>query len=76
MFCPGQVGFQVARRVEAEKAHKLAVWGLSKGLIAHQERVFPNLACKAAGLSLDNPLGLAAGKEPDELRSFSSCLTA
>ena len=61
MICPGQLGFEVAKRVEAERAHQMAVWGLAKGLIAHQQRIFPNLACKVAGLSLDNPVGLAAG---------------
>ena len=64
-FCPGQLGFQVAKRMEAEKAHKLAVWGLSKGLVSSQQRVYPNLACNAAGLTLDNPVGLAAGFDKD-----------
>ena len=65
MACPGQLGFQIAKRVDAEKAHKLAVWGLSKGLIAPQQRHYPNLACKVSGLTLDNPLGLAAGFDKD-----------
>jgi dihydroorotate dehydrogenase len=71
--CPGQLGFHVAKRIDAEKAHKLAVWGLSKGLVARQRRLYANLATTVSGLSFDNPLGLAAGfdKDADALPGLS-----
>ena len=64
-LCPAQLGFQVAKRMEAEKAHKLAVWGLKNGIIAEQIRSYANLSCQVSNLSFENPLGLAAGFDKD-----------
>jgi len=45
-----------------EAAHRLAIWGLGHGLVGRQPAdAWPRLATCLCGLSLPNPLGLAAG---------------
>jgi dihydroorotate dehydrogenase len=52
----------LARLVDAETAHHLAVAALARGLIGPSHRpTDPRLACRVMGLDFANPLGLAAG---------------
>lgn len=52
----------LARLVDAESAHRLAVAALARGLIGPTRRpADPRLACRVMGLDFANPLGLAAG---------------
>ncbi|MGI9434327.1 MAG: quinone-dependent dihydroorotate dehydrogenase [Geminicoccaceae bacterium] len=49
-------------RLDPERAHRTAIFGLSHGLVGHQARDrWPRLATSIVGLELPNPLGLAAG---------------
>jgi len=49
-------------KLDPEKAHRLAIRGLSLGLVRHRPRdLSPRLKTTIAGLDLPNPLGLAAG---------------
>ncbi len=49
-------------RLDPERAHRTAILGLRLGLVGHQAKTaWPRLAISIAGLSLPNPLGLAAG---------------
>lgn len=57
-----RMGLRVLRRVDPERAHGLALRALRTGLAPLPGRVTsPRLACEVAGLTLDNPVGLAAG---------------
>jgi dihydroorotate dehydrogenase len=52
----------VLRRFDAETAHGLALAGLKAGFGPRNRDTFePNLATRLAGLTLANPIGLAAG---------------
>jgi dihydroorotate dehydrogenase len=52
----------LARLLDAETAHRLAVAALARGLIKPTRRTpDPRLACRVLGLDFANPLGLAAG---------------
>jgi dihydroorotate dehydrogenase len=53
---------RLMRMTDPERAHEAALWGLRLGLgpRARAER-WPRLATQLAGLSLPNPVGLAAG---------------
>lgn len=52
----------LARLVDAESAHRLAVAALACGLIGPARRPpDPRLACRVMGLAFENPVGLAAG---------------
>ncbi|HEY7899834.1 MAG TPA: quinone-dependent dihydroorotate dehydrogenase [Caulobacteraceae bacterium] len=52
----------VLRRFDAETAHGLALAGLKAGFGPRNRHTFePNLATRLAGLTLVNPIGLAAG---------------
>jgi dihydroorotate dehydrogenase len=52
----------LARLLDAETAHRLAVAALARGLIGPARRPpDPRLACRVLGLDFPNPLGLAAG---------------
>lgn len=52
----------LARLLDAESAHRLAVAALARGLIGPARRPpDPRLACRVMGLDVANPLGLAAG---------------
>ena len=54
------------RRVEAERAHGLAMLAMRLGLAAENPAADPpSLASTAAGLSFTNPIGLAAGFDKD-----------
>jgi dihydroorotate dehydrogenase len=45
-----------------EKAHRVAIWGLGRGLVRRQPAgAWASLATSLCGLELPNPLGLAAG---------------
>lgn len=56
----------ILRRMEAERAHKLAILGMRLGLAAeHTKADPPSLATTVAGMSFKNPLGLAAGFDKD-----------
>ena len=54
---------KLANRLPPEYAHDLAIYALKSGLAPLAERCF--LPVKTAGLSFDNPLGLAAGFDKD-----------
>lgn len=48
--------------IDAERAHRVAIRGLQLGLIKDQSvKKWPSLSTSIAGLTLPNPLGLAAG---------------
>lgn len=52
----------LARLLDAETAHRLAVAALARGLVGPARRpADPRLACRVMGLDFVNPLGLAAG---------------
>jgi dihydroorotate dehydrogenase len=52
----------LARLLDAETAHRLAVAALARGLVGPARRpADPRLACRVMGLDFANPLGLAAG---------------
>jgi len=52
----------LARLLDPERAHDLALWALGRGLVGHDAAPDdPVLATRFLGLSLANPLGLAAG---------------
>jgi dihydroorotate dehydrogenase len=54
------------RRLDAERAHKLAILAMRLGLAAENPKADPpSLATTVAGLSFGNPLGLAAGFDKD-----------
>ncbi|MGR3805797.1 quinone-dependent dihydroorotate dehydrogenase [Marinibacterium profundimaris] len=56
------VGLALLRRMDPERAHGLALKALETGLVRPDAPVkSPRLAVTLAGLSLPNPLGLAAG---------------
>ena len=52
-----------AHRLSPERAHHLAVWAMSHGLVPAfgQEQDFPRLKQNCLGLNFTNPIGLAAG---------------
>jgi dihydroorotate dehydrogenase len=57
-----RAGLAALRRVEAERAHRLALLGLRSGAVRLPgEITSPRLRTEVAGLALANPLGLAAG---------------
>lgn len=52
----------LARLLDAETAHRLAVGALARGLVGKVRRApDPRLACRVMGLEFANPVGLAAG---------------
>jgi dihydroorotate dehydrogenase len=54
------------RRMEAERAHRLAIMAMRLGLAAENQAADPpSLATRVAGLSFGNPIGLAAGFDKD-----------
>lgn len=54
------------RRMEAERAHRLAILGMRLGLASeHTKADSPSLATTVAGMSFKNPVGLAAGFDKD-----------
>jgi dihydroorotate dehydrogenase len=54
------------RRMEAERAHRLAILAMRLGLAAESPAADPpSLATTVAGLSFTNPVGLAAGFDKD-----------
>jgi dihydroorotate dehydrogenase len=54
------------RRMEAERAHRLAIMAMRLGLAAENPAADPpSLATQVAGLSFGNPIGLAAGFDKD-----------
>jgi dihydroorotate dehydrogenase len=54
------------RRMEAERAHRLAILAMRLGLAAENTAADPlALATRVAGLSFGNPVGLAAGFDKD-----------
>jgi dihydroorotate dehydrogenase len=60
------IGAAFLRAVPPETAHGLAIVGLELGLGPRRDpRAWPSLATQIAGLSLPNPLGLAAGFDKD-----------
>lgn len=57
-----QIGLKVLRRIDPETAHGLAIKALRAGLgPTSGPFTSPRLRCDLAGLSLPNPVGLAAG---------------
>ena len=57
-----RIGLMMAARLEPEQAHRLAIRALKAGLVpAAQHGSDPRLAVSIAGLSLANPVGVAAG---------------
>ena len=56
----------VLRRLEAERAHRLAIIAMRLGLAAENPAADPPvLATTVAGLAFTNPIGLAAGFDKD-----------
>jgi dihydroorotate dehydrogenase len=56
----------VLRRLDAERAHRLAILAIRLGLAAENPAADPpSLATRVAGLSFSNPIGLAAGFDKD-----------
>lgn len=54
------------RRMEAERAHRLAILGMRLGLASEHMKADPaSLATTVAGMSFKNPVGLAAGFDKD-----------
>src|SRR6056297_2845219 len=57
-----RTGLAALHRLDPERAHDAALMALRAGLVPLPGRITsPRLRCDIAGLSLDNPLGLAAG---------------
>jgi len=57
-----RMGMALMRRMDPERAHRLALRALNSGLAPLPGPVTsPRLACTVAGLALPNPVGLAAG---------------
>lgn len=53
---------RILHQFDAERAHRVAIKGLGLGLTRYQKNnAWPRLATSIAGISLPNPLGLAAG---------------
>jgi len=70
-----RLALSLLRRVDPEKAHKLALIALKAGVAASpSRRVYPRLQCRFAGLDLQNPVGLAAGfdKNAEAIRPLIS----
>ncbi|MEO1192791.1 MAG: quinone-dependent dihydroorotate dehydrogenase [Pseudomonadota bacterium] len=60
------LGYALLRRLPAERAHRLALWGLRHGLgPARAPAPDPRLTQQIWGLTFANPLGLAAGFDKD-----------
>jgi dihydroorotate dehydrogenase len=56
----------ILRRIDPERAHRLAMLGMRLGLASENRRgELRSLATKVAGLSFQNPIGLAAGFDKD-----------
>jgi dihydroorotate dehydrogenase len=61
-----KVGTSALRRLPAERAHTTTIKALRAGLGPKANaKAFPELAVKVGGLSLPNPVGLAAGFDKD-----------
>ena len=57
-----RAGLALLHRIDPERAHALSLLALRAGLVALPGPVtLPRLACTLAGMSLPNPVGLAAG---------------
>ncbi len=57
----GDLAFSLLRRLPAERAHRLAIWGLQQGLAGSLQADSPALSQRLWGLDFPNPLGIAAG---------------
>jgi dihydroorotate dehydrogenase len=68
-------GARLLRSTDPERAHELSLAALEAGLGPHAPADPPILATRLAGLSLTNPLGLAAGFDKDA-RVPAALLTA
>ncbi|MCB8882472.1 quinone-dependent dihydroorotate dehydrogenase [Acidisoma cellulosilytica] len=54
------------RRMEAERAHRLAILAMRLGFAAENQKADPlRLGLKVAGMTFKNPIGLAAGFDKD-----------
>lgn len=61
-----RIGLAALRRLDAERAHEMALRALRLGLAPRPGPVTsPRLATRLAGLALANPVGLAAGFDKD-----------
>ena len=73
-----KLGLALLHRVDPERAHGLSLLALRAGLAPLPGPVSsPRLATTVAGLSLPNPVGLAAGydKNATALSAFSFCFS-
>jgi dihydroorotate dehydrogenase len=62
MIALEQIGLRALRCLDPERAHSLALQGLRLGLTAKPGPVTSDrLGCDVAGLSMPNPIGIAAG---------------
>lgn len=61
MTTTGDLALAALRRIDPERAHRLAIAGLSLGLAGTDRALTPALATTAMGLAFANPIGLAAG---------------
>ena len=60
-----KIGMRMMRSLDPETAHGLAIKALKAGLGPKANPEYPDLATELAGLSLPNPVGLAAGFDKD-----------
>ena len=71
-----QLGLKVLQSLDPERAHNLAIKALQMGLVPKpRSRRFPRLNSQLAGLTLPNPIGLAAGfdKNAQALNGLAAC---
>jgi len=71
-----QLGLKVLQSLDPERAHNLAIKALQMGLVPKpRSRSFPRLNSQLAGLTLPNPIGLAAGfdKNAQALNGLAAC---
>ncbi len=64
MVDPYRLIFPILRRIDSERAHRFALWGLKSGLTARFYPPAPDdpvLATNVWGKAFPNPLGMAAG---------------
>jgi dihydroorotate dehydrogenase len=60
------------RRMEAERAHRLAILAMRLGLAAANDKADPpSLATEVAGIAFKNPVGLAAGFDKDAVALYA-----
>ena len=59
------LGLGLVKALPPERAHRAAIASLKFGLGPRHNKIYPSLKTEIAGLSLPNPVGLAAGFDKD-----------